>query len=68
MISSLEQRLHGGKEVVLNRAAKAAVVQFHQTVFNLLFWTEATTPNQIAIQTNTAKLVHHHSQALATVD
>ena len=68
LISPFQQTLDGGQEVVLHRAAEAAVVELHKTSFQLFLGTEAATANQVSIKTNTAEFVHHHGQPLTTVD
>ena len=64
LIRPFQQRLHGRQEVVLHRAAEAAVVQLNQTAVHLLLRTKAAAANQITIKPNAAKFVDHHGQSL----
>jgi len=68
LIGALEQRLHRGQKVVLNRAAQTAVVELHQSTVNLIIGTEATAANQITVEPDRAEFIDHHSESLAAVD
>ena len=65
LIGTLQQLFHRRQEIILNRAAEAAVVEFNQAALQLLLRAEATTSDQITIQTDAAELIHHHRQPLA---
>ena len=65
LIGTLQQLFHRRQEIILNRAAEAAVVEFNQAALQLLLRAEATTPDQITIQADAAELIHHHRQPLA---
>ena len=65
LIGTLQQLFHRRQEIILNRAAEAAVVEFNQATLQLLLRTEATTPDQITVKADAAEFIHHHRQPLA---
>ena len=66
-VSPTQQHVHRGEEIVLNGAAEAAVVEFHQTALDLLIGTEPAAADQIAVKADGAELIDHHGKALAAV-
>ena len=66
LIRPLQQLFHRRQEVVLHRAAQAAVVELHKTAVQLIVGAETATANQIPIQSDTAEFIDHHGQTLTT--
>ena len=66
-IRLLQQARHRGQELILHRAAEAAIGQFHQPASQFLFRAETTTGNQVAVNAHFTELVDQHSQPLTAV-
>ena len=66
-IRLLQQARHRGQELILHRAAKTAIGQFHQPAGQFLFRAEATAGDQVAVNAHFTELVDQHSQPLAAV-
>jgi hypothetical protein len=62
VVGPLQQTQHGWQELVLNRAAEAAVRQFHQATIQIFGVTKATGGQQIAIDADLTELIDQNGK------